>query len=84
MSMTTEQQIAKLEATVNRLINAVQTLCQQQGARLSKRQLAERLGVHRNTLANMLERDRRMPRPKADGKFLLADVIAWETYGRQQ
>jgi len=82
--MSTDQQIAKLEATVSRLHAAVQALCQQHGARLTKQQLAERLGVHRNTLASMLERDRRMPRPCADGKFLLSDVIAWETYGRQQ
>lgn len=82
--MTTEQQIANLQASVDRLTNAVTSLCQHQGTRLSKQQLADRLKVHRNTLNNMLDRDRRMPRPGSDGKFLLADVIAWETYGRQQ
>ena len=82
--MTTDQQIANLQASVDRLTNAVASLCQHQGARLSKQQLADRLNVHRNTLNNMLDRDRRMPRPGSDGKFLLADVISWEAYGRQQ
>lgn len=78
--MTAEQaQIAELSAKIDALTGAVKALCNQSGARISRTQLAERLGVHRNTLTNILERDRRMPRPGKDGKWLLSDVIAWET-----
>ena len=78
--MTAEQsQIAELSAKIDALTGAVKALCNQSGARISRTQLAERLGVHRNTLTNMLDRDRRIPRPGKDGKWLLSDVIAWET-----
>ena len=76
--MTEPAQIAELSAKIDILTNAVQALCTQSGARITRSQLAERLGVHRNTIANMLERDRRMPRPSNDGKWMLSDIIAWE------
>ncbi|MDR0216119.1 MAG: hypothetical protein LBJ15_19275 [Comamonas sp.] len=83
--MTTEQnQIAELSAKIEILTGAVRALCNQAGARIGRQQLADRLGVHRNTVANMLERDRRMPRPSRDGKWLLADVIAWETSSQRR
>lgn len=83
--MTVEQnQIAELSAKIEILTGAVRTLCNQSGARINRQQLADRLGVHRNTVANMLERDRRMPRPGKDSKWLLADVIAWETSPKKQ
>lgn len=78
--MTAEQtQIAELSAKIDVLTGVVRALCNQSGARITRTQLAERLGVHRNTITNMQERDRRMPRPGKDGKWLLSDVIAWET-----
>ena len=40
--------------------------------------LAERMGVHRNTLAKRLTTDRDFPRPGRDGKWLLSEVIEWE------
>lgn len=60
------------------LTSAVQTLCTQAGSRLNRQQLAGRLGIHRNTLSARLEADRTMPRPGADGKWLLSEVIEWE------
>lgn len=69
---------ARLESKVDILIDVVRSLCNQSGTRITRQQLADRLKVHRNTLANMLARDRRMPRPGSDGKWLLADIIAWE------
>ena len=83
MNMSTELQLTKMQETINSLTQAVQFLCKNHGARLNQQQLADRLGVHRNTIANMLERDRRMPRPGKDGKFLLSEIIDWEIYGRQ-
>ena len=77
-----QDHIAELSAKIDILTGVVRALCNQSGARITRQQLAERLGVHRNTLANMLERDRRMPRPSKDGKWLLSDVIAWESSRR--
>ena len=69
---------AELTTKIDILTSAVRTLCNHSGARISRPQLAARLGVHRNTLSNMLERDRRMPRPGKDGKWLLSEIIGWE------
>jgi len=60
------------------LTSAVLALTQQQGVRLTRAGLCERLGVHRNTLATWLETDRNFPRPDKSGKWLLADVVKWE------
>ena len=82
--MTEQSQIAELSAKIDILTNAVSALCAQSGARITRTQLAERLKVHRNTIANMLSRDRRMPRPGIDGKWLLASVIEWECSQRER
>lgn len=59
------------------LTNAVQALSSQLGSRLTRAQLAERMGVHRNTLAKRIA-DPRFPQPGRDGKWLLSDIIEWE------
>lgn len=59
------------------LTNAVQALSSQMGARLTRAQLSERLGVHRNTLARRLA-DPDFPLPGKDGKWLLSEIIEWE------
>ena len=59
------------------LTNTVQTLTSMLGARLTRAQLCERLGVHRNTLPKRLA-EPGFPRPGKDGKWLLSDVIDWE------
>lgn len=59
------------------LTNAVQTLTTMMGARLTRTQLCERLGIHRNSLARQMAKPG-FPLPGKDGKWLLADVIAWE------
>lgn len=71
--------ISALYNQVQILTTAVQALCTQSGKRLNRSQFAERLGIHRNTLNTRLEQDRTMPRPGKDGKWLLADIIEWET-----
>lgn len=59
------------------LTNTVQTLTSMLGARLTRAQLCDRLGIHRNTLSKrLLEPD--FPLPGKDGKWLLSDVIDWE------
>ena len=76
--------IESMKGQIEVLTHAVQSLCKQQGGRLTRQQLADRMGVHRNTVANMLARDRSMPRPGKDGKWLLTEVIDWESRKRRQ
>jgi len=68
---------ATLVQRIELLTNAVQTLSAMMGARLTRAQLAERLGVHRNTLAKRLA-EPGFPLPGKDGKWLLSEVIEWE------
>lgn len=73
-----------LKQQVAILTSAVQTLCIQQGSRLNRAQLAQRLGIHRNSLSVRLSQDRSMPRPAKDGKWLLSEIIEWETQNAQR
>lgn len=69
---------AQLVDQVNKLTRAVQYMASMLGTRLDRGQLAERMGVHRNTLAKRLTTDKTFPRPGKDGKWLLSEVIDWE------
>jgi len=63
---------------IDTLAKAFTQLSNMMGARLTREQLAERLGVSRQTIWNRLKTDVKFPRPGKDGKFLLSDVVAWE------
>lgn len=60
------------------MASAMQLMAAMLGTRLDRGQLAERMGIHRNTIAARLDSDRTFPRPGKDGKWLLSDVVAWE------
>ena len=62
---------------IEQLTTAVQSLTAMMGARLSRQQLCERLGIHRNTLARRMT-EPGFPLPASDGKWLLSEVIEWE------
>ena len=47
------------------------------GQRLTRAEVCERLGIHRNTLPSYIK-ERGFPGPTRDGKWLLADVLEWE------
>jgi predicted DNA-binding transcriptional regulator AlpA len=47
------------------------------GARLTRQEVLERLGIHRNTLRAYIL-DKGFPKPGKDGKWLLAEVVEWE------
>ena len=55
----------------------MQHLAQAQGARLTKAQLAQRLGCHRNTLRARVAA-KGFPTPCSDGKWMLSEIIEWE------
>lgn len=48
------------------------------GARLTRAQMLERLGVSSNTLTARV-RSGQVPKPGSDGKWLLAEVVEWES-----
>lgn len=62
---------------IDSLTAAVQLLARVQGTRLTRAQLCERLGVHRNTLRTRMA-DRDFPKPDVTGKWLLSEVLEWE------
>ena len=54
------------------------------GMRLSTDQLAERMGIHRNTLRDRLTNDPLFPRPDQNRKWLLSEVMEWEQQQRER
>jgi predicted DNA-binding transcriptional regulator AlpA len=48
------------------------------GARLTRAQMLERLGVSSNTLTSRV-RAGMVPKPGKDGKWLLSEVVEWES-----
>lgn len=64
------------------LREAVLLMARVQGTRLTRQQLAERLGVSTATIARRLKSDRHFPRPDGLGTWLLSDVIEWESLAK--
>lgn len=63
---------------IDQMAEAVSLMARALGTRITREQLAQRLGVHRNTLRNRMASDGAMPRPGSDGKWLLSEVLEWE------
>jgi predicted DNA-binding transcriptional regulator AlpA len=70
----TEILVRKIDAMAENMKLMAQAL----GTRLSREQMCDRLGVHRNTLAKMSQ-EHGFPQPDRTGKWLLSEVIEWET-----
>jgi predicted DNA-binding transcriptional regulator AlpA len=61
------------------LTSAIVAMAKVRGDRLSRAGVCDRMGIHRNTLARyMAEKD--FPTPGKDGKWLLSEVLEWETH----
>lgn len=58
--------------------HALVALARIAGARLTRTQMCERLGVSSNTLTARVRRGE-VPTPAADGKWLLSELIEWES-----
>lgn len=71
----TEQTILE---RMDKMASAMQLMAAMLGTRLDRDQLADRLGIHRNTLATRLKTDNSFPRPGTDGKWLLSEIVEWE------
>ena len=73
-----QQQLRQLTTAMAHMTTAMAHMAACLGTRLTRDQLCDRLGVHRNTLTRRLEQDRSFPRPGKDGRWLLSEVIEWE------
>lgn len=80
--MTTSE-LEPLTREVQALRRTVSALIECFGGRLTREQLCQRRGCHRNTLTGLIERGT-VPRPDANGKFLLSEVLEFEDYERKQ
>lgn len=69
---------AALLERMEKMASAMLLMAQTLGTRLTREQLAERLGIHRNTLRHRLATDNSLPRPGRDGKWLLSEIVEWE------
>lgn len=65
--------IAELRA----MRETIAQLCMIHGARMTRAQVCERIGVHRGTLKRYIDSGI-FPRPGLDGNWSLADIIQWE------
>lgn len=75
-SSTTMSETAIL-SRLDKLTSAFCALARTAGARLTRAEVCERLGIHRNTLRAYIT-DKDFPKPGRDGKWLLAEVVEWE------
>jgi predicted DNA-binding transcriptional regulator AlpA len=74
MSSSTDTAILE---RLDSLASAFAGLARKMGARLTRAEVCERLGVHRNTLRVYID-SKDFPKPGRDGKWLLEEVIEWE------
>lgn len=70
------QMIERLE----RLTSAVLFMAKNTGTRLSRADMCDRLGICGKTLTERV-RKKKVPSPGADGKWLLSEVVEWESLG---
>ena len=68
---------AAITQRLDALTYAVQMLAINTGKRLTRQDMCERLGIHRNTLLTQ-QRERGFPQPDINGKWLLSEVLEWE------
>lgn len=70
-------EIALLAERLDSLTAGFANLARLMGARLTRQEVCDRIGVHRNTLRTYIL-EKGFPKPGKDGKWLLAEVIEWE------
>ena len=64
----------------HRMVSLLEALIRQEGKRLSKHEMCDRLRIHRNTLLRR-QKEPGFPQPDINGYWLLADVVKWESQG---
>ena len=69
--------IDQIMQKLDSLTMAVMTMARFSGDRLTRNQVCNRLGIHRNSVNNYIE-NKDFPKPTRDGKWLLCEVMQWE------
>ncbi|MFM9922711.1 hypothetical protein VLK31_06955 [Variovorax sp. H27-G14] len=64
---------------IDSLTSAFVQMARLTGARLTRSEMCNRLGVSSNTLTARVRRGD-VPTPGKDGKWLLAEVVEWESH----
>lgn len=75
--MNQSQELIEMKKEIVMLRQAIQSLVQQTGHRLSRSEVSRRLGVCRQTLSERVKVGS-FPAPGKDGKWLLSDLIEFE------
>ena len=70
--------IDELMQRLDLLTMAVMTMAKMSGDRLTRTEVCTRLGIHRNSVNNYIE-NKDFPKPTRDGRWLLSEVMQWET-----
>lgn len=70
-------ELEALRSQIEALTKAVVYLAQQQGARITRHQMCERLGISGKTLTDRVRRGV-VPSPATDGKWLFSEILEWE------
>ena len=73
-----QKEVARLTKAVAQATDAVILMAQNKGDRLSTIQVTERVGRCRQTVMAMVRRGD-FPEPCNDGRWLLAEVLEWES-----
>lgn len=84
MSTTAHHNTDALLQRIDQLTSAVSHMASLIGSRLSREQLANRLGVTTRTVYNMRLTDPSFPKPDTNGKWLLSEVVEWEQACQQR
>lgn len=71
----------KMLERIELLTSAVLLMAKNNGTRLSRADMCERLGVCSKTLTERV-RQRKVPTPGKDGKWLLSEIVEWEALGK--
>lgn len=75
--MSGHDQIQQIALELAAMRRDIANMARIRGDRLTRAEVCERLGIHRNTLRTYLA-ERGFPKPCRDGKWLLSEVIEWE------
>lgn len=67
-----------LDQKMNLVLDALKLMAQAKGERLTTAQVTERIGRTRQTIMAMVRRGD-FPEPCNDGRWLLAEVLEWES-----
>jgi len=79
ISPDTGTQLNEILQRLDRIEALIARLARTRGDRLTRAEMCERLGVTSHTITYRVRRGD-LPKPGADGRWLLAELIEWESH----